>query len=556
MMKRRDFLKAIPVAISAASCASLPKAIQSKETPVPKKPEEVEEVKQEAWVDLEPERQKYLGQMRATLVERVISPIEQGALNLALKDMPGVREALNELIERNRGKVLDIIDDIVVQIATPSCQKKPEILSKLNNPANELNAYSRLKLVRYIKPAMEGLISLSPAIQKATAQECEDNHAELMEQFKADLTTWANEFAGKLLDLDLDEIQAHVDEYAKENNDMRSDMVITYLPFGSVPEALQALPHKVFDLYLQLAHGNKAEVRLPPQNGKDIKDLFLSPEAKRLAFVGHGSWSQISGGSLNFEPAHIIATIAMDYKKDPDAFMKRMSEATAQAKTPLSVALSIMFELSWEFPRGRKDWFDNPGNLADLKFPDEAVIDKNDPRRQKQIFRYTCGSGRYKITDQPYSGNRLSASGFIIDEKVLAKINHWKAFFSASHNSFVGEYEAEYMQHRISGVRDHEIRHSKYALKYCGQKAQCKTAFNENDIKRQDLVKYIKDLEKAPNSQFAPIIRENPGFGSTFGESRGYEGLAYLPQYLRDPLIENMGGIENFKLKDEGKDKE
>ena len=47
------------------------------------------------------------------------------------------------------------------------------------------------------------------------------------------------------------------------------------------------------------------------------------------------------------------------------------------------------------------------------------------------------------------------------------------------------------------------------------------------------------------------MIRERPGFGSSFGNARGYEGLAYLPQFLRNPLIKNMGGVENFKLDEE-----
>jgi len=103
---RRDFLKAVPITLAVASCTDKPKAAHPKQPTEPKK--DVEEVNPEPKVDLEPDRLRYLEQMRTALVERALSPIEQGAINLALHDLPDVRNALNELIEKHRGRILDI----------------------------------------------------------------------------------------------------------------------------------------------------------------------------------------------------------------------------------------------------------------------------------------------------------------------------------------------------------------------------------------------------------------------------------------------------------------
>jgi len=354
------------------------------------------------------------------------------------------------------------------------------------------------------------------------------------------------------LDLDLDEIQAHVDQYAKENNDMRSDMVINHLPYGSVLEAFQGLAHKVLDLYLQLAHGNKAEVKLPPHSDKSV-----------------GSWTKLGNGVLNAEPEHIIATLAMDYKKDPEGFMKKLKDETADTKTPSDLIFGIIISLTLHSHgklTGKKDPLSImasafsastsglANNINRLKFLDETEIDKDDPRRQKQIFRYTCGSGRYE-TDCPPC---------YLDDKLRAKIENISGglfiapestrLFSASHYSFVGQYEAELMRQQAEGAQANDIRRLTTDLIYCDRRAkQCNVRQGHKYVKvePQAAVKRLDELKTAPASDFAPVVSERPGFGNSFGESRGYEGLAYLPQYLRNPLIENMGGIANFKLEEE-----
>ncbi len=578
---KRSVLKLAPLAV-AASCTgdAHPTRIKVPVTP------SATTIPEKTIVDLEPERQKHLKQMREALVERVLSTKEQLVINLALRDVPGVREELNRLIEKHRGRIMDVVDDVALQVS--SLDGALGLLNRINDStATNINTLKK-RVTGLVKSGCDALIDQSPTVSQATSSDIEKNYDQHLVQLEADLRKWAHEAAERLLDLDLDEIQAHVDQYDPKKNNMRNDMTIAYLPNPRIVESFQGQFHEVFDLYLQLAHGNKADVVFPA-GPKKLEALFMNPDVKRLAVVGHGNWTGVSDTGSTLPPERAIAMILLEYKKDPKAFIQGLEQKISKKKEGYAIAKGVMAFLSQKVPQkyrtGNRGFYDDRARTPAerSKITDDAYsngpyagaypnlyvdVDPNDPARQKEIYRYTCGGDRYSMDNTALEGAKRyqfvhKAPDLPIDAAWYP--NNGQKHFSAKHSSFVGKYEADMLYRAAFMTRWRIVEDLQKTLAGCKgntcpdrrltYKLEHKNLVNgSGSVERSKVQAKLNKVKSQPLSVFAPEVHEQPGFGSTFGKTHGYEGQAYLPQYLRNPLMENMGGLQNFKLPEKQKD--
>lgn len=358
--------------------------------------------------DIEAERLTYLQQIRAATVDRVLSPVEQERILAALASFPVMHDRVASAIAQHNGNIGNVVQEFY---------DTGDMLSELFSSENAGQITNLLQRApALIQRSLEGLLRISPLVYLAPASK---DYEELVAAYRVDLNGLVDTLTETILGIDLKKMQAHVNNY-------KGGMAIYYLPFLNPLEGFQALFHRVFDLYLQLAHQRKARVVWSTGNEsprETLERLFLDPEIERLAIVGHGTWNTVNTGGISGEPDDLVARTIISYGLDRDGFMQHIKDAAAnlqefnrQRSNRLTrsrgerqgLTDGPLSEISWlagamssfqtlftdivHINLGGSDFYTE----FDLeKLAKDKNISRDAPVRQKSVFRYTCGGARY-----------------------------------------------------------------------------------------------------------------------------------------------------------------
>ncbi len=214
-------------------------------------------------------------------------------------------------------------------------------------------------------------------------------------------------------------------------------------------------------------------------------------------------------------------------------------------------------------------------------------IGSEDPRRKKEIYRYTCGTHRYRgravdeingliyyrhlptaVADQisvgPLDLNPFGERGCGLSARSYRSVGVYEAELA---RNFSRVYPPIYQRDNLNTLKWH-IRFARDGIRACKRElTRCELYSPEKRGPITDRAKYLlehqtelaetqRQLKEARSDHSIPptplvngpfAFQEAIPFGSTFGATHGYEGFAYLPEFLGDPLITREGGIAKFK---------